>query len=119
MGWKKYWCIKTMPMAMPRIPSSSGMRPERLSARELDSVGNGSLHAIEEKEAAEKDDEDGSGGNEKDGAGSLAAAGDGPAETINDASHGIEAVEPAPALGNESGRIGDGRGKHPELADEG
>ena len=48
----------------------------------------------------------------------MAAAGDGPAKTVNDAGHGIEAVEPAPALGNERARVGDGRGEHPKLDDE-
>src|SRR2546422_6853277 len=85
----------------------------------LDSVGNGGLHAIEEEEAAEDDEGDGESGSEKEKAGRLAAAGDGPAKTVNDAGHGIEAVEPAPARGNERGRIGDGRGEHPELDDEG
>src|SRR5712692_4977876 len=85
----------------------------------LNAVGNGGLHAIEKKEAAEDDEGDGESGNEKEKAGSLAAAGDGPAETINDASHGVEAVEPTPAGRNERGRIGDGRGKHPKLDEEG
>src|SRR5882724_13286804 len=106
-------------MAMPRRPSSSGMRPERLSALGLDSVGNGGLHAIKEEEAAEKNERDGGSGSEKEEAGSVATAGDSPAETVNDAGHGIEAVEPAPAVGDERRRVGDGRGEHPELDEEG
>src|SRR5258707_3825868 len=105
-------------MAMPRMPSSSGMRPERLSGPGLDSVGNGGLHAIEEEEAAEDDESDDGAGSEKQEAGGLAAASDGPAEAVNDACHGVEAVEPAPARRDESGRIGDGRGEHPELDEE-
>ena len=49
----------------------------------------------------------------------MAAAGDGPAETVNDAGHGVEAVEPAPARGDERRGVGDGGGKHPELDEEG
>src|SRR6266404_3359932 len=85
---------------------------------ELDPVGNGGLHAIEEEEAAEEDERDGAGGSQEEQAGSLAAAGDGPAKTVNDAGHGIEAVEPAPARGNQRGRVGDGRSEHPELHEE-
>src|SRR5882672_9634607 len=105
-------------MAMPRMPSSSGMRPERLSGAELDSVGNGGLHAIEEEEAAEDDESDDGAGSEQQEAGGLAAASDGPAEAVNDAGHGVEAVEPAPAWRDESAGIGDGRGEHPELDEE-
>src|SRR6266403_5145860 len=108
----------TRRIARPRRPSSSGIRPERLSALGLDPVGNGGLHAIEEEEAAEEDEGNGGGGNQEEQAGSLAAAGDGPAKAVNDAGHGIEAVEPAPALGDEGGRVGDGRSKHPELGEE-
>src|SRR6266850_7938111 len=98
-------------------------RPKALKSRTtrclmLDSVGNGGLHAIEEEEAAEKDERDGGGGSEKEEAGSVAAAGDGPAETVNHAGHGVEAVEPAPALGDQRGRVGDGRGDFPELDEE-
>ena len=46
-------------------------------------------------------------------------SGEGPAETVDDACHGIEAVEPAPALRHEGRGIGDGRGEHPELDEEG
>src|ERR1700737_3735219 len=67
---------------------------------ELDAIGNGGLHAIEEKEAAEEDEGDDGAGSEKEQAGGLAAAGDGPAEAVNDSGHGVEAVEPAPARGN-------------------
>src|SRR5258708_38318446 len=81
-------------------------------------VGNGGLHAIEEEEAAEDDEGDDGAGSEKEQAGGLAAAGDGPAEAVNDAGHGIEAVEPAPARRNERGRIGDGRSEQPELDEE-
>src|SRR6266851_2778183 len=101
-----------------RSRSSSGMRAERLSGRELDTVGNGGLHAIEEKEAAEEDESDDGGRSQKDEAGRLAAAGNGPAETVNDAGHGVEAVKPAPARRNKRGRISDGRGEHPELHEE-
>ena len=87
--------------------------------RSSDSVGNGGLHAIEEEEAAEDDESDDGGRSEKDEAGSVAAAGDGPAETINDAGHGVEAVEPAPARRNERRRIGDGRSEHPKVDEEG
>src|SRR5215472_5476308 len=82
---------------------------------ELDTIGNGSLHPIEEKETAQKHEQDGGGGNQKDKARRLAVARNGPAEAVNDSSHGIEAVEPAPARGNERRGVGDGRGEHPEL----
>jgi hypothetical protein len=86
---------------------------------ELDPVGNGGLHAIEEEKAAEKDKSDDGGRNDKNEAGRLAVAGDGPAKAVNYSGHGIEAVEPAPAHGNEGRRIGDGGGEHPELDEEG
>jgi hypothetical protein len=92
-----------------------GLRAGRVGGRELDSVGNGGLHAIEEEEAAEDDEGDDGGRSEKQKARGVAAAGDGPAKTVNDAGHGVEAVEPAPTRRNESGRIGDRRGEHPEL----
>src|SRR6267143_5959544 len=82
-------------------------------------VGNGGLHAIEEEEAPEEDEGDDGAGSEKEEARGVAAACDGPAETVNDAGHGVEAVEPAPARGNERGRVGDRRGEHPELDEEG
>ena len=98
--------------------AGSETRPEEESEAGLDSVGNGGLHAIEEEEAAEEDEGDSGRGGEKKEAGRLADAGDGPAKTVNDAGHGIEAVKPAPALRNKSGRISDGRSEHPELHDE-
>jgi len=58
----------------------------------LDAVGNGALHALEEEEAAEEDDQDGDGAGGELGSRGLAVAGERPAETVNDASHGIEAV---------------------------
>src|SRR6266568_1909839 len=61
----------------------------------------------------------GRGGSEQEQAGGVAAAGDGPAKTVNHAGHGIEAVEPAPTRGHERRSIGDRRGKHPEGDDEG
>ena len=67
----------------------------------LNVICNDGLHAIKEKEATEDDQQYGRGGNEKDEARSLAVAGDGPAETVNDSSHGVETVKPAPALGDE------------------
>src|SRR6266850_7061924 len=85
----------------------------------LHTIRHCALHSIKEEEPAEKDERDGGSGSEKEEAGSVAAAGDGPAETVNDAGHGIEAVEPAPAVGDERGRVGDGRGEHPELDEEG
>src|SRR6266436_9908045 len=102
-------------MAMPRRPSSSGMRPERFSAPELDPVGNGGLHAVEKNEAAEDDESDGKSGNEHEQPGSAASAGESPTEAVNHAHHGIEAVQPAPARRNHRGRIDDGRGEHPKL----
>src|SRR6267154_337603 len=96
--------------AQPRmaVPQNSG----------LDAIGNGGLHAIEEEEAAEGDEGDGKGGGEKEQAGSLAAAGDGPAETVNDTGHGVEAVKPAPALRHQRACIRHRRSKHPELDEE-
>src|SRR5271163_5212184 len=106
-------------MARPRRPSSSGMRDEGGRVAELDAVGNGALHALEEEQAAEKDDEDGDGTGGKLRAGRLAVAGEGPAETVDHAGHGIQAVEPAITLRNERTRVGDRGGKHPELHEEG
>ena len=97
---------------MYRAPTSEKVKTK------LDAVGNGGLHAIEEEEAAEEDERDGRGGSKQNEAGSLAAAGDGPAKTFDHAGHGIEAVEPAPARGNQRGRVGDGRSEHPELDEE-
>src|SRR6266403_6002669 len=108
----------TRRIARPRRPSSSGIRPERLSALGLDPVGNGGLHAIEEEEAAEEDEGYGGGGNQEEQAGSLAVAGDGPAKTVNDAGHRVEPVEPAPARRNQRRWVRDGRSKHPELGEE-
>src|SRR5216684_95754 len=85
----------------------------------LDAVGNGGLHAIEEEKAAKENESDGAGGSQQQQAGSLAAAGDGPAEAVNDAGHGIEAVEPAPSCGHERRCVGDGRGEHPKGDEEG
>src|SRR5690242_13734242 len=85
----------------------------------LDLVGNGGLHAVEEEKAAEKNENYGQGRSEQKQAGSLAAAGDGPAEAVNDAGHGIKAIEPAPARGDKRGGVSDGRGEHPECDDEG
>src|SRR5207248_7624159 len=85
----------------------------------VDAVSNGGLHAIEEENGAEKNEDYGGGGSEQQQAGGMSAAGDGPAEAVNDAGHGIEAVEPAPARGHEGRSIGHGRGKHPEGDDEG
>src|SRR6266436_3774762 len=90
------------------VPQNSG----------LDAIGNGGLHAIEEKQAAKDNEGDGKGGGEKRQAGSLAAAGDGPAETVNDTGHGVEAVEPAPALRHQRAWIRHRRSKHPELDEE-
>src|SRR5712692_10789553 len=84
----------------------------------LNAIGNGRLHAIEEKEAAKNDQRHHGAGSEEEQARGLASAGDGPAETVNDPGHGAEAVEPAPARRYERGRIGDGRGEHPELDEE-
>src|SRR5712692_7256285 len=101
-----------------RRASQECKKPTGAGGAGLDTVGNGGLHAIEIEKAAEEDQGNGGGGSEKKQAGSVAAAGDGPAETVNDAGHGIEAVEPAPARGDERGGVGDGGGKHPELDEE-
>src|SRR5947207_1239396 len=116
-------------MAMPRRPSSSGIRSvargmggelDAVPSRPgLDTVGNGDLHAVEKEKAAEKNESDGTGGSKQEQAGGLAAAGDSPADAVNDAGHGIEAIEPAPARGHERRCVGNGRGEHPEGDDEG
>lgn len=64
------------------------------------------LHPIEEKEAAEKHEEDG-GGNQKDKARRLAAAGNGPAETVDYACHRIQSIKPTPPIRHERAGIGD------------
>ncbi len=85
----------------------------------LDAIRNGGLHAIEEEDAAEEDQDHGRRRSEKKQARSIAAACNCPAETVDHASHGIEAIKPAPACGHERRRVGDGRGEHPELDNEG
>ena len=85
----------------------------------LDAVGNLRLHAVEEEEAGDEDDGDGGSRSGEREPGRLAVSGDGPAEAVDDAGHGIESIKPAPANGNESGWIGDGGGEHPELDEEG
>src|SRR5256885_4346065 len=86
--------------------------------RSLDSVRNGALHALEEDEAAEKDDEDGGAGNEESGRRCVAMSGESPAKAVNNACHGIKTIEPAPTLRNERAGVGDGRSEHPELEKE-
>src|SRR5215472_6030328 len=86
---------------------------------ELDLVGNRCLHTIEEEQPAEEDKRHGEGGSEKKQVRSVAAARDGPAEAVNDTGHGVKAVKPAPASGDEGGRISDRRGEHPELDEKG
>ena len=73
----------------------------------LDAIGNGRLHAIEEEQAAEKDQRDSRRGSEKKQAWGMAAASDGPAEPVNDAGHGVEAIKPAPTLGHKRRGVGD------------
>src|SRR5882724_8337860 len=99
--------------------SHFGTRLQPLSADLLSHpISHRALHPIKEEEPAEQDERDSSGGSQEKQAGSVAAAGDGPAKTVNDAGHGIEAVEPAPARGNQRGRVGDRRSEHPELHEE-
>src|SRR5947207_3245283 len=86
--------------------------------RSLDSVRNGALHSLEKDEAAKQDDEDGRTGDEEGRRGCVAMAGESPAKTVNDACHGIKAIEPAPTLRNERTGIGDRRSEHPELEKE-
>ena len=84
-----------------------------------DAVGNRSLHAVEEKETAEQGRADrGRRGNEER-ARRLTVARESPAEAVNHARHRIESVEPTPAPWNQRAWIGDRRGKHPELDEEG
>lgn len=85
----------------------------------LDAVGNGALHLVEEEQAAREDDQDGENAGGELRAGGLRVAGEGPAETVNDAGHGIEAVEPAETLRDQRAGINDGRGEHPELHEKG
>src|SRR5438128_421922 len=84
----------------------------------LDAIGNGTLHALEEDEAAEEDDEDGGARDEEGCRGCVAMSGESPAKTVNNARHGIEAIEPAPTLRNERTGVGDRRSEHPELEKE-
>ena len=48
----------------------------------------------------------------------VAVPGEGPAEAVNDAGHGIQAVEPALALRDHGAGIVDGGSKRPELDEE-
>src|SRR5271155_2301625 len=99
-------------MARPRRPPSSGRREAARAGAGLDAVGNGALHALEEEQAAEEDQEDGGGAGEELRTGRLAVTGERPAETVNDAGHGIEAVKPAVTLRDQSAGIGDRAGEH-------
>src|SRR5215472_16490628 len=93
----------------------AGLKPGAAKKpQELNAVGNGGLHAIEEEDAAEKNENDGGCGNEQQWAGGLPASRDGPAEAVNNAGHGIEVIEPAPARGYKRGSVGHGRSEHPE-----
>src|SRR5215472_2971852 len=85
----------------------------------LNTVGNSGLHAIEENKAAKKNQDHSERGDEEQQAGSMAAAGDGPPEAVNDARHRIEAVKPTPAPRDQRRRIRDWRGEHPELHHKG
>src|SRR5271156_2932024 len=100
-------------------PSRSVLREPLGGTARLDAVGNGALHALKEEQAAEKDDQDGNGAGSELRARGLAMAGEGPAEAVDDAGHGIEAVEPAVALRNDRAGVGDRRGKNPELHQKG
>src|SRR5882724_9806416 len=85
----------------------------------LNPVRNSALHALKKNQSAEEDEDDGDTGDEKAERRSLAVAGERPTKTVNDAGHGIEAVQPAPARGNERAGIGDRRSEHPELQEKG
>src|SRR5215469_14745234 len=51
---------------------------------ELDAIGNGCLHAVEEEQPAEEDERDDEGGSEKKQVRSVPTTSDGPAEAVND-----------------------------------
>src|SRR5256885_15507894 len=93
-------------------------RPSALITAAVDPVRNGALNALKKDEAAKKNDEHGGAGDKKSGGGCVAMAGKSPAKPVNDARHGIEAIEPAPTLRNERTGIGDRRSEHPELEKE-
>src|SRR5271156_7008676 len=79
-------------------PSRSVLREPLGGTARLDAVGNGALHALEEEQAAEKDDQDGDGAGGELRARGLAIAGEGPAEDVDNGGHGIGAVAAAQSL---------------------
>ncbi len=78
----------------PRSKTGSGAPRKPNIKKELDAVGNGALHALEEEQTAKEDEQDGSGAGEELRAGGLAVAGEGPAEAFDYSGHRVEAVEP-------------------------
>src|SRR5712692_93330 len=66
--------IQDAEMIRPSVRFAAHVLDTARSRAGLNAVGNGGLHAIEKKEAAEDDEGDGESGNEKEKAGSLAAA---------------------------------------------
>src|SRR5216683_7140703 len=81
-------------------------------------IGNGGLHAIEEKQPPDHHERDGRAGSQQQQAGSLPPPGDRPPETVNHPSHRVQPVQPPPARRNDSGGIDDGTGEQPELHEE-
>src|SRR2546425_3404192 len=80
----------------------------------LHHVGKRALHSLEVPEPAREDDERDRRRHDEQGAGWLAVTEERPSEALDDAGHGIEAVERAPALGHERARIGHRRGEEPD-----
>src|SRR5229473_1761214 len=81
-------------------------------------IGNGGLHAIEEKQPPDHHERDGRARSQQQQAGSLPPPGDRPPETVNHPSHRVQPVQPPPARRNDSGGIDDGTGEQPELHEE-
>src|SRR5208283_2232930 len=78
-----------------------------------------SFHVIEKGQAPENGNQDHGDRGDQDGTGRGSAARQRPAEAINDARHGVQAIKPAVALRNKLAGIVNGRSEGPELDDKG
>src|SRR5258708_40310599 len=88
------------------VPPSAALIMISLLPMFSNSIRHRRLHPVEKEESAENDEGDGESRNHQQQPSGLAAPGDGPAESVNDARHGVESVQPPPPLRHERARIG-------------
>src|SRR5260370_3758669 len=79
------------------------------------SIRHRRLHPVEKEESAENNEGDGESRNHQQQPRRLAPPGDGPPESVNDARHGLESVQPPPPLRHYRPRIRHRRPHHPDL----